>query len=281
MLASLVIVFREAIEAGLIVGIVLAATRGVRGRAGWIAGGVVAGLLGACIVAAFADQLGALFAGSGEELFNASILVIAVGMLTWHNAWMASHGRQLAAEVRAVGEAVAGGQRPMVALGVVVAVAVLREGSEVVLFLYGVAVAGGASAAAMFTGGIIGAALGAAISALIYLGLLAVPAHRLFSVTTGLITLLAAGLAAQAMFFLQQGEYVRGMQTPLWDTSWLLGDDSILGRLLHTLIGYTATPDGAQVLTYAAVIALMLATMRLARGRAVAARPRQPARSSL
>jgi len=281
MLASLVIVFREAIEAGLIVGIVLAATRGVRGRGRWIAGGVLAGLLGACIVAAFAGELGALFEGSGQELFNASILILAVGMLTWHNAWMSSHGRQLAAEVRAIGEAVAGGHRPMVALGVVVAVAVLREGSEVVLFLYGIAVAGGISATEMFVGGIIGAALGAAVSALIYLGLLAVPAHRLFTVTTGLITLLAAGLAAQAMFFLQQGEYVHGLQTPLWDTSWLLGDDSIPGRLLHTLIGYTATPDGAQVLTYAAVIALMLATMRVARGRSVAARPRQAARSSL
>lgn len=281
MLASLVIVFREAIEAGLIVGIVLAATRGVGARGRWIAGGVLAGLLGACIVAAFADQLGALFAGSGQELFNAAILLLAVGMLTWHNAWMSSHGRQLAAEVRAVGEAVAGGHRPMAALGIVVAVAVLREGSEVVLFLYGIAVAGGTSAAGMLAGGVAGAALGAGVSALIYLGLLAVPAHRLFTVTTGLITLLAAGLAAQAMFFLQQGEYVRGMQTPLWDTSWLLGDDSILGRLLHTLIGYTATPDGAQVLTYGAVIALMLATMRVARGRAVGAHPRQAARSSL
>ena len=113
MLASLVIVFREAIEAGLIVGIVLAATRGVSGRGRWIAGGVLVGLLGACVVAAFADELGALFAGSGQELFNAAILILAVGMLTWHNAWMSSHGRELAAEVRAVGEAVAGGQRPM------------------------------------------------------------------------------------------------------------------------------------------------------------------------
>ena len=279
MLASLVIVFREAVEAGLVVGIVLASTRGVPGRGRWVAGGVVVGVLAACVVAAFAGELGALFAGSGQELFNATILLVAVGMLTWHNAWMASHGRQLAAEVRAVGVAVAGGQRPLAALAIVVGVAVLREGAEVVLFLYGIAIAGGTSAGVMLLGGALGVALGAAVAALLYLGLLAVPAHRLFTVTTGLITLLAAGLAAQAMFFLQQGEYVRGMQTPLWDTSWLLGDDSIGGRLLHTLIGYTATPDGAQLLTYAAVIALMLATMRVARGRTIS--PRRPARSSL
>jgi high-affinity iron transporter len=278
MLASLVIVFREAIEAGLIVGIVLAATRGVLRRGRWVSYGIAAGTLGACVVAAFAGELGALFNGSGQEVFNAAVLLAAVGMLTWHNAWMAGHGRELAREVRAVGAAVAGGERPLAALALVVGVAVLREGSEVVLFLYGIFATGGTSVSAMLAGGLLGVALGAVLSALIYLGLLAVPAHRLFAVTTGLITLLAAGLAAQAVFFLQQADYLQGLATPVWDTSWLLSDDSLPGRLLHTLIGYTATPDGAQLLAYGAVVALMLALMRLARGWTAASR--LPARSS-
>ncbi len=279
MLASLVIVFREVIEAGLIVGIVLAATRSVPRRGRWVVGGIACGTLGACAVAAFAGELGALFNGSGQELFNATILLVAVGMLTWHNGWMASHGRELAREVRAVGSAVAAGDRPLAAVAVVVGIAVLREGSEVVLFLYGIFASGGASVAGMAAGGVLGVVLGAGMAALIYLGLLAVPAHRLFAVTTGLITLLAAGLAAQAVFFLQQADYFQGLATPLWNTSWLLGDDSIPGRLLHTLVGYTATPDAAQVLAYALVIAMMLATMRLARGR-TAAPHRQAARSA-
>jgi high-affinity iron transporter len=274
MLASLVIVFREVIEAGLIVGIVLAATRGVPRRGWWVSGGVVGGVLGACVVAAFAGELGSLFAGSGQELFNAALLLVAVGMLTWHNGWMASHGRELAREVRAVGSAVAAGDRPLAAVAIVVGVAVLREGSEVVLFLYGILASGGTTVAGMLAGGAGGIALGAALSALIYLGLLAVPAHRLFTVTTGLITLLAAGLAAQAVFFLQQADYLPGMATPLWNTSWLLGDDSIFGRLMHTLVGYTATPDAAQVLVYALVIAMMLATMHLARVRRATAQRR-------
>jgi high-affinity iron transporter len=238
----------------------------------------VAGTLGACVVAAFAGELGALFEGSGQEVFNAAILLVAVAMLTWHNAWMAGHGRDLAREVRAVGTAVAEGDRPLAALAVVVGVAVLREGSEVVLFLYGIFAAGGASVSAMLAGGLLGVVLGAAVSALIYLGLLAVPAHRLFAVTTGLITLLAAGLAAQAVFFLQQADYVQDLATPLWDTSWLLTDDSLPGRMLHTLVGYTAMPDGAQLLAYAMVVALMLVLMRLARGRT--ATSHRPVRSS-
>jgi len=278
MLASLVIVFREAVEAGLVVGIVLAATRGVPRRGWWVACGVGAGTLGACVVAGFAGQLGALFNGAGQELFNAAILLVAVGMLTWHNVWMAGHGREMARQVRAVGAAVAEGDRRLTALAVVVGVAVLREGSEVVLFLYGVSASDGGSVGAMLAGGGIGIMLGAAMSALIYLGLLAVPAQRLFAVTTGLITLLAAGLAAQAVLFLQQADYLSGLTTPLWDTSWLLRDDSVAGRLLHTLIGYTASPDAAQLLAYAGVVVLVLALMRLVRGGPVGAR--QAVRSS-
>jgi len=106
MLSALLIVFREVIEAGLIVGIVLAATKGVPGRDFAVSMGVLAGVLGACLVAAFAGGLASLFQGSGQELFTASILILAVMMLTWHNVWMASHGREMARELKAAGHEV-------------------------------------------------------------------------------------------------------------------------------------------------------------------------------
>ncbi len=99
----------------------------------------LAGVAAACLVAAFAGVLSQLFEGMGQELFNAAILAIAVIMLTWHNVWMARHGKEIAGEMRAIGQAVAEGSKSLLALAVVVAVAVLREGSEVALFLYGVA----------------------------------------------------------------------------------------------------------------------------------------------
>ncbi len=262
MLATLLIVFREVIEAGLIVGIVLAATRGVPRRGLWVGLGVVAGVAGACLVAAFAGQLSSLFEGSGQELFNASILLLAVGMLTWHNVWMASHGRVMAQEMRQVGADVTAGKRPLTALSIVCGVAVLREGSEVVLFLYGIAASGGTSAAGLITGGALGVLAGAGVSAFMYLGLLTVPARHLFSVTSGLITLLAAGLAAQAVAFLQQAGYLEVLTSTVWNSSWLLSDESLTGRLLHTLIGYTATPSGAQLLIYLVTIAVIVWLMR-------------------
>src|SRR6195952_887928 len=205
MISALIIVFREVIEAGLIVGIVLAATRGGPHRGRAVALGVIAGVLGACLVAGFAGELASLFQGSGQEFFNAAILALAVAMLTWHNVWMASHGREMARELKAAGHQVVTGERTLTALAVVVGVAVLREGSEVVLFLYGIAAQGGTTAAGMVAGGALGLGAGAVVSALMYFGLLTIPAGKLFQVTSGLITLLAAGMAGQGIGFLPNG----------------------------------------------------------------------------
>ena len=103
MLAALIIVFREVIEAGIIVGIVMAATKTVPRRGRWIAGGIVAGIIGAALVAVFIGKISEAFAGIGQELFNACILSLAVVMLTWHNIWMSSHGRELAMEAKELG----------------------------------------------------------------------------------------------------------------------------------------------------------------------------------
>jgi high-affinity iron transporter len=272
MISAFIIVLREVVEAGLIVGIVLAATTGVPHRGRAVGLGVGAGILGACLVAAFAGELAKLFQGSGQEFFNASILLLAVAMLTWHNVWMASHGRAMARELKAAGHQVTTGERTLAALGIVVGVAVLREGSEVVLFLYGIAAQGGTSAAGMAAGGALGLAAGAAVSGLMYFGLLRIPAGKLFQVTSGLITLLAAGMAAQAVIFLQNGGWLEFFTSTVWDTSWLIKDDSVAGRLLHTLVGYSEAPNGAQLLAYGATIALIVVLMRLVNGQSSAPR---------
>jgi high-affinity iron transporter len=263
MLAALVIVFREVFEAGLVVGIVMAVTAGVAGRGYWITGGVLAGVLGACVVALFTGGLSELFGGSGQEVFNASILGFAVLMLTWHNVWMARHGRELVAELRAAGEAVVAGSKSLLALAIVVAIAVLREGSEVVLFLYGVAAAQGGASWAMVAGGVAGLVLGASVCLLTYLGLITIPTRYLFSVTSALIALLAAGMAAQAIAFLEQANIVTALDQTVWDTSWILSDSSFLGRALHTLIGYVDQPTAMQVVVYAMTLFIILMLMRL------------------
>jgi high-affinity iron transporter len=262
-LAALLIVFREVFEAGLIVGIVMAVTAGVPGRTLWIAGGVVAGVLGACLVALFTSGLSNLFGGSGQELFNAGILGFAVLMLTWHNVWMARHGRELVAELRAAGEAVVAGSKSLLALAIVVAIAVLREGSEVVLFLYGVAAAQGGASWSMVAGGFVGLILGSSVCLMTYLGLITIPARYLFGVTSALIALLAAGMAAQAVAFLEQADLVTALDETVWNTSWILSDSSFLGRALHTLIGYVDQPTAMQLVVYLATLGTIVVLMKL------------------
>ena len=264
MLGALIIVFREVIEAGLIVGIVMAATRGVNGRGYWITIGIAGGVLGASIVAIFAGVISEAFQGSGQELFNASVLGIAVIMLMWHNAWMARHGREIAAEMRRVGTAVSEGAKPLTALAIVVGLAVLREGSEVVLFLYGI-FASGTTGSSLLVGGVLGIAAGAAFTALTYFGLLAIPNRYIFSVTSWLIALLAAGMAAQSVQFLNNAGLVVALDHTVWDTSWALSEGSIFGRLLHALIGYTERPTEMQLMVYIATLVVMFLLMRIAR----------------
>jgi high-affinity iron transporter len=262
MLATLIIVFREVIEAALVLSIVAAATKGVAGRGRWLVIGVVGGLVGATLVAAFAGTIADALEGSGQEIFNASVLFVAVLMLGWHNVWMNSHGRELAAEMKAVGHDVAVGARPLYAVATVVGVAVLREGSEVVLFLYGIA-SGGVGASGLLIGGLIGVVAGGALGFALYFGLLNLSTRKLFAVTSWLILLLAAGMAAQGANFLVQANMLPSLGHAIWDTSWLLTEQNIFGQLLHTLIGYTARPSGIQLIFYVGTLALIGGAMKL------------------
>jgi high-affinity iron transporter len=270
MLSTAVVVFREVLEAALILGIVLAATRGVPARGAWISGGIAGGIAGAVIVAIFAEGIAAAASGMGQEIFNACVLFIAVLMLGWHNVWMKQHGREMAAHLKQVGDSVRTGEKSLKVLAIVVGMAVLREGSEIVLFLYGIAASGSDSTASMAGGGAFGLALGAAVGALLYFGLLRIPSRYLFNVTSWLILLLAAGMAAQAASLLVQADVLPPLGDILWDSSWLVADDSLAGRILHALIGYTARPSGIQLAFYLAtaiaIAALMMFSDRANRG---------------
>lgn len=262
MLGTGLLVFREVLEAALIVSIVCAATRGVPGRGGWVGVGIGAGVLGAILVAFFASAIAEAVSGIGQELFNATVLLAAVVMIAWHAIWMASHGKELSVQMKAVGGAVQTGSRPLSALLIVVAIAVLREGSEVVLFLYGQA-ASGAGAIDIAGGIALGVVGGVAVGFLLYFGLLGIPMRYFFSATNWLMLLLAAGLASQAAGFLIQADVLPAFGNRVWDSSALLSNGSLMGKTLHTLIGYDAQPAGMQLLFYAVTAVAIALGMKL------------------
>ncbi len=264
MFGTIIIVFREVLEAAILIGIVAAATRGIPGRNRWLVGGVVLGLLGSALVAFSTESIATLASGMGQELFNATVLGIAVVMLAWHNIWMTTHGAQLAASAKSVGSEIRDGTQECSILLVVIGLAVLREGSETVLFLYGIATSDANSASTMLMAGAIGLAAGAAVGYLLYAGLLRVPLRWFFTATSVLVLLLAAGMASQAARFLIQADIIPSLAAPLWDTSGLLPAQSIPGMLLHGLIGYEDRPSGMQMIFYVVVLAAIALGMKWA-----------------
>jgi high-affinity iron transporter len=264
-----IIVFRESLEAALLIGIMAAATRGLPKRNLWIAIGVIAGLAGSFIVAGLTEYIAQLANGSGQELFNAAILGIAVVMIGWHNIWMASHGAEMAHKAKQVGADIRDGAQELSAIAIVVALAVLREGSETVLFLQGIVSSDQGQAGTIFLGGAFGLVAGILVGIIIYAGLIRIPIRKLFSVTGGLLLLVAAGLAGQMARFLIQGDWLPSLASPLWDSTSILPINSALGSTLHILIGYESRPSGTQVLFYMVTLIVIAAAASIVRRRSV------------
>jgi len=235
--------------------------------------GVMIGLAGALVVAGLTDRIADMAEGTGQELSNAGILGVAVLMLAWHNIWMTRHGREMAAQAKAIGSSIQSGQREMSALAILIALAVLREGSETALFMYGLATDASSSTNSLLSGGVIGLIAGGAVGWLLYAGLARIPVRHFFAVTSALILLLAAGMAGQMARFLVQSDVLQPLATPLWDLSGYLPMDSILGNLLHVFAGYEARPSGMQVLFYVLTLGAILLGMRWSKSKSFSPRP--------
>jgi len=262
MIAPAVIAFREILEIALILSVVIAATEGVAHRGKWILFGIIGGILGSLVVAFFAGAITKSMQGLGQEILNASILAAATILIGWTIVWMRKHGREITQKMQQVGTAVKMGEVPMYMVSVVIALTVLREGSEMVLFTYGL-IAAGTGAFALVSGVIFGAIGGIAVGVLFYLGLIKLSTRYIFAVTTWLLALLASGLAAQAAGYLTQAGLIPSLLYPVWDSSHLLSEKSIFGQVLHTLIGYNDRPSAMQLVFYGGTFATIATAVGL------------------
>jgi high-affinity iron transporter len=265
MFAAALIVFRESLEAALFVGIVAAATRQLTGRGRWLGGGVGIGVLGALLLAVMARHISGWFDGLGQDVINIGVLSIALAMLLWHCIWVAAHSREMASDARKLGNSVNAGERKPWALFTAVALAVLREGAETVLFVGGALSGSNASAGEVMLSCTVGVGLGVGAGWLIYGGLSRIPTRHVFAATNVLIAILAGSIASQLVKSLTQAGFIERWTSPLWDTSSWLAPESALGTFLHALAGYDATPSAAQLASYLGVLALIYAGTRLLR----------------
>ncbi len=268
MWATTVIVFREILEAALVISLVVAATQGIPRRGRFVLFGILAGVAGAGLIALLAEPITAIADGMGQEIFNATILLLAVLMLTWHLVWMRKHSLQLSNQIKGMSTQLMQGEKSILVISVVIGLAILREGAEIILLLHGVAAAGTDSAQQML-GGLIGMVVGIGVGFAIYFGLVRIPVRHFFKVTGALILLLTAGLAAQAAAFLSQADILPALGNSIWDTSSILSEHSLPGQIVHSLTGYVSQPSGIQLIFYLGTLLTVGSLVRLVNRRPV------------
>jgi high-affinity iron transporter len=249
--ATFVVTLREAFEAALILGIVYTYLDrvGARQHYGYATVGGTLGVVASVLAGVAVSFLSGPLLDLGPDLIATAVIFVAVVLLTWHGWWMRQHARAIKGDVqRRIDEARA--TRRLWVIGVIAFTGVFREGAETVLFLWGLlSQATSMSGAGAIAGGVLGVATAAALGWMIFHGGTRLSLPRFFAVTSVLLLLISAGLASsgvgklQGLGFLPSG-------TPVWDTSGVLADDSVVGTFMAGLIGYRARPTAFEVGAY-------------------------------
>ncbi|OWY37420.1 FTR1 family iron permease [Xenophilus sp. AP218F] len=249
----LFIVWRESVEALLVVGILNAwMNQNPAGRAGkpWLWAGVALGLVMAAGLAFALFAAGSMMAGA-QDYFQTAMVFIAAALIVQMVLWMREHGRTLKKELESgLSEKAASDNWWGVTL--LAAIAIAREGSETVVFLYGMlAEASGAELTQMSLAGLAGLALAFATFYLLQLGGKVLSWRLFFRVTEIMLLLLGASLFLSGVEKLISMDVLPALIDPLWDSSALLDDMSPFGGVVASLTGYRAHPALTSLIAYA------------------------------
>jgi high-affinity iron transporter len=250
MFSTALIVFREIVEISLIISIMAASTQGIKNRNTYLIKGILIGILGAIILAFFTTKLDTLFDGFGQEIFAIVNIIAAILLIGYTIIWMKQNSKELVNNIKLTGADVVNKIKPTSAIYLMIAAAVFREGSEIVLFLNGLYVSN-TSAYEIIQGFLLGLGAGILFGLLLYKGLLAHLTYKyIFKVTSVLLTIFSASLAAKLANLLTAANIINCLNTPIWNSSSFIKDTSFLGRALNIIIGYEANPTGLQVIFY-------------------------------
>lgn len=253
MLAIATIIFREFLEIVLVISVIMASTLGLKNRNFFVILGGCLGILGSIIIAFFIDVISKSVDGLGQEIFNAVVMFTSVIFLGSTIIWMKKCHHELKRNLKNAGQELLEGRRPAYFLIIIVALATFREGSEIVLFTYGVILSSKLNLISIIWGGLLGAIGGLTVGYLLYLGILKVAQRHLFIVTSWMLILLTAGMAAQGVRFLISADLLPTLINQVWDISHVISEESFLGKILVVLIGYNPNPTGMELIVYCIV----------------------------
>lgn len=249
LMATLVIVFRETLEAGLIVGIVLTVLARLKAwrYSGYVWASTVAAVAASFLVGWILSVSTESVQGRWETIIEGVISLVACGVLTYMVFWMDKQGKRIKPEIEhKMEDAVS--RRELVAIVMLPFLSVFREGVETVLFLKGVAYQSGA--AASWWGGLLGAGLAVGVTVAIFVGGRKIQLKALFRSTGVLLLLIAAGLLAYGIHELQELGWIPVILYPVWDINPILNEKEGIGAFLKALFGYNGNPSLIEVIAY-------------------------------
>lgn len=263
MIKLAIVVFRECMEIAFLLGVILAVTRPVKDSRKYIILGSICGVFLAALFAFFAKTLSESMGGVGDEIFDSCVILFTAILISWTVVWMQGYTKKIRKDLSKLSDNITAGIVSKLMLVFVVAAAIFREGVEIILFVYSIASAGNIDGNQYVTGIGVGAFGGVVVGTLFYLGLMKYAGKYVFSISTILLTLIAAGLAAEAAGIMTSSGIIELMSDQLWDSSWLVDNDSIAGKVLNITVGYDSRPNGMQIVFYFATIIFTFGMMKL------------------
>lgn len=255
MFNALVVVWRESLEAMLVIGVMLSwivrqpdpasLKRGLWGGA--VAGLALAGVLG---YAAYTAQ--SEFAGEALEQFQLAMVLAAAALILHMVLWMHEHGRSMKRELERQVERTAASTGAVLSVAAITALAVAREGAETVIFLYGLGMEGDGAAMQLFSGAAAGFAIAAATAWAMARGAKFLNLRTLFRISEYLLLIIATSLLVAGVDKMIGMDWLPALVDPLWDASGILSDAGGAGRFLADFTGYRARPAATVVIAVAA-----------------------------
>jgi high-affinity iron transporter len=257
-----IIIFRECLEIALLLGVILASTSHIKNSRIYVIMGAMTGIVLASIFAFFIRTVTTVYGTYGDEIFDSSVILLTAVIISWTVVWMQGYTQKIKNNLGKLAEKITTNNASKTLLVAIVASTIFREGAEIILLVYGISSAS-LSASEYVIGLVIGSISGFIVGVVIYTGLIKLAGKYIFKISTVLLILIAAGLASEAAGILTSVGVIEMYRETLWDTSWLIDNNSIVGKLLHITVGYDSKPNGMQIIFYLSSIMFTLIMMKI------------------
>ena len=255
LLNSVILILREVLEAAMLISVLLALSLNLRCGVRWFWWALPVGLGGTVLLASGLEMITDALDGAGQEVVNAAlqglVYCFTVGIV-WFSVGAASSSQSQANILT-------------ILMTCAIALAMIREGSEVLVYISGFAAAE-AHRTAVYAGSAIGAGIGLSLGVLLFSTLRELDAGLARKSCLVLACLMGAGMVVQSTMLLEQVDWL-SVGHSLWDSSGLISEQSIIGELLYAVFGYESTPSRLQAVLYTASILIAVVAYVVARSR--------------